>query len=85
MLYFTIILIGLYYLILKSVGICYYIDHYYINYYLFEQSNDDEFNIELDDDYFDNYLSDDENKYYYGHYVFLNKIDEKLTKYFSIN
>ena len=94
MLYFTIISIGLYYLISTTIGICYYVNNYYRNDYLFEQSNNGELNIELDydcfkdfEDYYDNCLSNNKNKYYFEHfdYIFLNVVDEKLTKYFNIN
>ena len=87
MLYFPFTLFSLYHLILKIVNICYYIDNCR-NDYSFEQSSNYESNIELNDDYFDNYLlSDNVNHYYYAHldYMFFNKIDEKLTKYFNIN
>lgn len=59
----------------KIVCDCNDIKNCYRNYYLFEQSNDDEFNNEIDYDnfeeyYFDKYLNDDTNKWTLGLYIF---------------
>lgn len=90
MLYLTTLLISLYYLFFKSIGTCYYLDNYYGDDYLFEQSYDDKFNIELDNDYFGEYYFNDysitdDNQYYDGHfdYNYSNEFDEYLTKYFT--
>lgn len=89
MLYIITILIILY-LMLKSHGTNNFIK-YYGYYYLFEQLNSDVFDnlseYDYNDDDFDNYLSNNENQYYYNHFdfIFLNKTDEYLTKYFNIN
>lgn len=92
MLYIITLFIVLYYLFFKSIGTCYYIDNYYGNDYLFEQLNDDDFNNELENDYFgeyyfNDYSINDDNQYYEGHfdYNYSNEIDKNLTKYFNIN
>lgn len=91
MLYLTTILISLYYLFFKSIQTCYYIDNYRDD-YLFEQSNDDKLNNELENDYFAEYYFNDcsindDDQYYEGYfdYSYSNEIDKYLTKYFNIN